>query len=89
MMQEEIYNTCDVFFPKMFSLNLMPLDPAPHLQKTQGIEDQSEQHCRETRQIWKNKTFYRQLTKSLQKKRKERARKEENKREKEREIKEL
>lgn len=88
-MQEEIYNTCDVFFPKMFSLNLMPLDPAPHLQKTQGIEDQSEQHCREIRQIWKNKTFYRQLTKSLQKKRKERARKEENKREKEREIKEL
>lgn len=67
----------------------MPLDPAPHLQKTQGIEDQSEQHCREIRQIWKNKTFYRQLTKSLQKKRKERARKEENKREKEREIKEL
>lgn len=69
-MQEEIYNTCDVFFPKMFSLNLMPLDPAPHLQKTQGIEDQSEQHCREIRQIWKNKTFYRQLTKSLQKKEK-------------------
>ena len=60
----------------------MPLDPAPHLQKTQGIEDQSEQHCRETRQIWKNKTFYRQLTKSLQKKRKEseKGRKQEGKR---------
>ena len=45
----------------------MPLDPAPHLQKIQGIEDQSKQHCREIRQIWKNKTFYRQLTNSIQK----------------------
>ena len=57
----------------------MPLNPAPHLQKIQGIEDQSEQHCREIRQIWKNKTSSRQLTKSLQKsvhKKRERERKE-------------